>query len=432
MEVVFELDELLHLAFHQSADRHACPARHHLGDVLLGDLFLQHRVLCLDRVELLAGLLEGTFEIGDAAVAELRGLLEIGLAIDLAAELIELFVDGLQRLDGVLLRLPPNGEPGEFLLEVGDLAVEILEPFCGNCVGLLGEGEPLDLNLADASLHDVDLGRHRVDLDPKRRARLVDEVDRLVGKVASGEIAIAEYRRSDERRVLDADAVMNLVALFEAAQDRHRGLDRRWFDQHLLKASLESRVLLDVLAVLVERGGAHHSQTAPGEHRLQHVAGVHCAVGAAACTHDRVHLVDERDDLTVGVLDLLEHRLQSLLELTAVLGAGDHGGEIETDEPLVLEARGYVTFDDALGKPLDDGGLADTRLADQHRVVLRATTQHADHPADLLIATDHRIEFALAGPLGEVETEPLERLVLILRVLAGDAMASPHLAKRGE
>ena len=43
--------------------------------------------------------------------------------------------------------------------------------------------------------------------------------------MASGEIAIAEYRRSDERRVLDADAVMNLVALFEAAQDRHRGLD---------------------------------------------------------------------------------------------------------------------------------------------------------------------------------------------------------------
>ena len=145
-----------------------------------------------------------------------------------------------------------------------------------------------------------------------------------------------------------------------------------------------------------------------------------------------MHLVDKRDDLTVGVLDLLEHRLQSLLELTAVLGARDHGGEIETDEPLVLEARGYVTFDDALGKPLDDGGLADTRLADQHRVVLRATTQHPDHPADLLIATDHRIEFALAGPLGEVETEPLERLVLILGVLAGDAMASPHLAKRGE
>ena len=145
-----------------------------------------------------------------------------------------------------------------------------------------------------------------------------------------------------------------------------------------------------------------------------------------------MHLIDEGDDLAVSVLDLLEHRLQSLLELAAVLRTGDHRGEVEANEPLVLQAHGDVTFDDALGKPLDDGGLTDTRLADQHRVVLRATTQHPDHPADLLIAADHRIEFALAGPLGEVETEPLERLVLILRVLAGDAMASPHLAKRGE
>ena len=250
--------------------------------------------------------------------------------------------------------------------------------------------------------------------------------------MTSGEIAIAKNRRSDKRGVLNADTVMNLVALFEAAQDRHRSLDRRWFDQHLLKAPLESRILLDVLPVLVERGGAHHSQTAPGEHRLQHVAGVHGAFGAAACTHDRVHFVDEGDDLAVGVLDLFEYRLQSLLELAAVLRAGDHRGEIEADEALVLEARGNVAFDDALGKPLDDGGLADPRLADQHRVVLRATTQHPDHPADLLIAADHRIEFALAGPLGEVEAEPLERLVLILGVLAGDAMTSPHLAKRRE
>jgi hypothetical protein len=46
--------------------------------------------------------------------------------------------------------------------------------------------------------------------------------------------------------------------------------------------------------------------------------------------------------------------------------------EVERDEPLVLQALGHVAVDDALGEALDDGGLADARLADEHRVVLGA------------------------------------------------------------
>ena len=93
--------------------------------------------------------------------------------------------------------------------------------------------------------------------------------------------------------------------------------------EHLLEAALERGVLLDVLAVLVERGGADHAQLAAGEHRLEHVAGVHRALGRAGAD-DGVHLVDEGDDLALGVGDLLEHGLEPLLELAAVLGPGDH------------------------------------------------------------------------------------------------------------
>ena len=48
------------------------------------------------------------------------------------------------------------------------------------------------------------------------------------------------------------------------------------------------------------------------------------APSAAPGAHDRVELVDEEDDPALAVLDLLEDRLQALLELAAVLGAGDH------------------------------------------------------------------------------------------------------------
>ena len=102
------------------------------------------------------------------------------------------------------------------------------------------------------------------------------------------------------------------------------------------------------------------------------------------------------------------------------------------DEALVLQALGHVALDDAPGESLDDRGLADAGLADEHRVVLRAARQHLDHAADLVVAADDRVELALARRLGEVAAVLLERLVLLLGVLARDAVAAPHLAQRGE
>ena len=107
-----------------------------------------------------------------------------------------------------------------------------------------------------------------------------------------------------------------------------------------------------------------------------------------------VQLVDERDDLPVGLVDLLEHGLQPLLELAAVLGAGDERREVERDELLVLERLGDVARDDALREPLDDGGLADAGLADEHGVVLGAAGEHLADAADLGVAPDHRVELA--------------------------------------
>src|ERR671923_163586 len=71
---------------------------------------------------------------------------------------------------------------------------------------------------------------------------------------------------------------------------------------------------LDMLAVLVERRRADRVQLAAGEHRLEQVARVHRALGRAG-TDDGVQLVDEQDDLALAVLDLLQDRLEPLLEL---------------------------------------------------------------------------------------------------------------------
>jgi hypothetical protein len=64
--------------------------------------------------------------------------------------------------------------------------------------------------------------------------------------------------------------------------------------------------------------------------------------------------------------------------------------------------------DDALGRALDDRGLADAGLADQHRIVLAATGRDLDGLLDLLGAADDRVE--PAGPClpGQVAAVPVE------------------------
>ncbi len=316
------------------------------------------------------------------------------------------------------------------LFLVGQFGAQLLQPVHRRCVLLLGQRHLLDLEAAHQALDLVDLDGSRVDLHPQPRRGLVDEVDGLVRQEARGDVAVRQGRRGDECGVGDAHTVVHLVALLEPAQDADGVLDRRLTDEHLLEAPFQCGVLLDVLAVLVERGGADQPQLAAGEHRLDHVARVHRRLAGGARADDGVQLVDERDDLARRVLDVVEHGLQPLLEFAAVLRSRDHRTEVERDDGLVAQAFRHVALDDALGQALDDRRLADARLADQHRVVLGASGQHLHDTANLVVASDDWVQLAFAGALGQVGGVLLQRLVAALGVGAGDAGAAAHLDER--
>ena len=93
----------------------------------------------------------------------------------------------------------------------------------------------------------------------------------------------------------------------------------------------------------------------------------------------------------------------------------------------MLESLGYIPVNDTLGQPLDDGGLADARFTDQGRVVLGAAGQDLDRPADLFIAPNDRVEFALAGHGGQVSAVFFQRLEGSFGILRGDALGTAHL-----
>ena len=141
------------------------------------------------------------------------------------------------------------------------------------------------------------------------------------------DVAVGERGRGGQRLVGDLAAVVRLVAVAEAAQDLDGLVDRGLLDANLLEAALEGGVALEVLAVLVERRRADGLQLAARQRGLEDRGGVDRALGGARAD-EVVELVDEQDDVA-ALGDLLHDLLQALLELAAVLRAGDERGQVE-------------------------------------------------------------------------------------------------------
>src|SRR5438067_5286984 len=91
-------------------------------------------------------------------------------------------------------------------------------------------------------------------------------------------------------------------------------------------------------------------QFAACQGRFQHIGGVHRAFRLAGADQ-RVQFIDEQDDAVGPRRNLLQYRLQPLLELAAVFRARQHRAEIERKQFLVLEALRHVAIDNALRKP---------------------------------------------------------------------------------
>ena len=118
-------------------------------------------------------------------------------------------------------------------------------------------------------------------------------------------------------------------------------------------------------------------------------------------------LVDEQDDVSAGP-DLLQHLLETLLEISPVAGARYERTKIEGVQMLVGQRIRNVVDDNPLGETFDDRRLAHPWLSDEDGVVLRAPRQHLHDALDLVCPADHRVELALPSQLGEVPAELVE------------------------
>ena len=421
MQRVLKVEQLLALAFHQLRHRDARPAADDSGDFLLRHLVAQQAVLALGLLS--DGFLRRQFllELRQLAVLQFCRLVQVVLtlgafhfsvhALDFLAQLVHL-------RDGVLFAFPLRLHLVELVALLRQLLLHLCQTRLGQLVVVLLQRRFLNFQLHDVAVDVVHFCRHGVDFGTNHGTRFIHKVNRLVGQEAVGDIAVGERCGGNQGVVLNLHAVEHFVALLEAAQDGNRVLNGRLAHHDRLETTLQSGVLLDILAVFIQRRRTDAVQLAARQHRLQEVAGVHCAV-RLACADNRVQLINEQQDAPFAALDFRKHRLQALLELAAELCAGNQAAHIQRENGLVLQRIRHVAAHDSLRQPFGDSGLADARFANQHRVILRLPAQNTDDVADFAVTADNRIELVLPRHLHKVRAVLLQRIVRFLRVVGG-------------
>ena len=235
---------------------------------------------------------------------------------------------------------------------------------------------------------------------------LVHGVDRLVGEVSVGYIPLGQGDACVQRLLRVAYVVVAFVVGRYVVEDLERLCCRRRLYDHLLKTAFERGVALDVLAELVEGGGADGLQLSACESRLEYVGRVKAALCGAG-TDDGVYFVDEYDGV-VTPAQFVEQLLHALLEFAAELGPRDERRHVERVYRFAAYGARHFARGYSQGKPLDDGAFAYARLAYEDGVVFLAAREYLYDALYLRLASHYRVYAAVARLLREVGAEFVE------------------------
>ena len=166
------------------------------------------------------------------------------------------------------------------------------------------------------------------------------------------------------------NAVVCLVLIAQTLQNQYGIFQRRLFDLDRLETTLQRSVLFDVLAVFLQRGSADGLQLTASQLRLQQRRSIDSTF-CGTSTDQVVDLVDEQNDVA-ALVDLLQHLLQALFEITTVTRTSDQRTQVQRIQLLILQRFRYLAVNNIQGQALNHGSLTDAWVTDQHWVVLRA------------------------------------------------------------
>ena len=143
------------------------------------------------------------------------------------------------------------------------------------------EGLLLNLKLRGFAFKLVNLRGHGVNLDAQRGCCFINQVNGLIRQKTVRNIAVGQGSRRHNGRIFNADAMVNFISFLKSTQDGDGALHVGLAHKDNLEATLQGCILLNVLTVFIERGGADGTQFAASQRRFQHVAGVNRAFSRA-------------------------------------------------------------------------------------------------------------------------------------------------------
>ena len=136
----------------------------------------------------------------------------------------------------------------------------------------------------------------------------ITQINCLVRKKPIRDVTMRECRGGDDGGVLDANAVVNFVSLFQSTAELQSYLRLSARPHRSVETPLQSGIFLNIFLVFVKRGRADTTEFTAGQRRLQHVRRVDCAFRRAG-PDERMKFIDKKNDLTLRVFDFFQDGL---------------------------------------------------------------------------------------------------------------------------
>ncbi len=362
------MEQFVAFGLHHLRHGYSRPAGYYLGDIVFIHFLLNHTVARHSVQRVLSGF-DVRLRLLYLAVPYLGDLTVVALALGNFCLVLHLFDVGFLVLDSsdIAFLLVPTG------IQLRRLFLEGLQLLL-NALQFLGVVLPLNrlslnLQLLDLSVEVIEFVGLGIYLQTQFGGCLIHKVDCLIGQETVGDVSGRECYSGNQGIILDTHFVVRLVPLFQTTQNGYGGCLVGFIDHYDLEPPLECLILFEVLLVLVEGGGTYRPQFATRQCGFQDVGGIH-GTARLTRTDQRVYLIDEEDNLSRCGNDLIDNAFQSLLELALVLGACNQRTHIKRIDLFLFQVLGDIATHDTVGKTLYNGGLTDTRLTYQDRVVL--------------------------------------------------------------
>ena len=253
MQHIFHTQQFFSLAFHHFGHGNARHTRHDFGNFLRTHFGAEQRVggflvACALRIFQLQG------QFGQFSVFQFRSQAIIAYAFglfDFVFDFVNLRLQIGQAHGRSFFGLPHFVQIGIFFFQTGNFFVNQSQTLFARLVAFFGNVHFLHFQLDDAAVELVHLLGFGFFLDFDATGCFVNQINGFIGQKAVGDVAVGQFCRRHNRRVGNFHAVVDFVAVLQAAQNRNCVFHARFAHQHFLEAAFQRSIFFDVLAVFI-------------------------------------------------------------------------------------------------------------------------------------------------------------------------------------